>query len=167
MEPALLWTVRLVLLASVALHIWAWLTLLRKNLAARPQGLPGPEVPRSRTGPREAMRFTGPLLLAFIIYHILHLTTGTVHPSFKEGDVYHNLVAGLRVVPVALFYLLAMAALGFHLWHGVWSLFQTLGASQAKYDSFGRQVRHGLYPRRRARFRRRPAGHPGRGHQIR
>ena len=136
-EPALLWAVRFGLLGAVGLHIWAWLQLLRVNLAARPVGY------RQKTN-KEAdyaslsMRFTGPLLLAFIVFHILHLTTGTVHPDFKEGDVYHNLVVGLKVVPVALFYLAAMAALGLHLRHGIWSLFQTLGASQAKEHSFGR-----------------------------
>ena len=87
-----------------------------------------------------SMRMTGPLLLAFIVFHILHLTTGTVHPGFQEGGVYHNLVAGLRVVPVAIIYVLAMVVLGFHLWHGVWSLFQTLGAEQARYGSLGRRV---------------------------
>ena len=87
-----------------------------------------------------SMRWTGPLLLAFIIYHILHMTTGTVHPSFHEGGAYHNLVTGLRVVPVAIIYVLAMVVLGFHLWHGVWSLFQTLGAEQARYGSLGRRT---------------------------
>ena len=83
------------------------------------------------------MKLTGPLLLAFIIYHILHLTTGTVHPDYQEGDVYHNLIAvsgvsGRRRV----IYVLAMIMLAFHLWHGVWSMFQTLGAED-RYRSLG------------------------------
>ena len=86
------------------------------------------------------MRLSGPLLLAFIIYHILHLTTGTVHPDYKEGGIYHNLLTGLSVWPVALFYLVALAALALHLWHGVWSLFQTLGVGQARYESIGRRT---------------------------
>ena len=79
------------------------------------------------------MQITGPLLLAFIIYHILHLTTGTVHPNFREGDVYHNLIHGLRVVPVAIIYVLAMAMLALHLWHGVYSMFGSLGLTHPKY----------------------------------
>lgn len=138
-EPPLLWAVRFVLLGSVALHIWAYLVLTRDSQRARGQGYRVVKRRESSFASR-SMRVTGPLLLVFIVYHILHLTTGTVHPDPKEGDVYHNLVSGLRVVPVAVFYLIAMAALGFHLWHGIWSLFQTLGASQPRYHSLGRRV---------------------------
>jgi succinate dehydrogenase / fumarate reductase, cytochrome b subunit len=138
-EPALLWLARLVLLGSVGLHIAAWLVLLRRNQRSRPVAYS--EVTRRESSlASRSMRWTGPLLLAFIVYHILHMTTGTVHPGFREGDAYHNLVAGLQVVPVAIIYVLAMVALGFHLWHGIWSLFQTLGAEQARYQSLGRRA---------------------------
>lgn len=138
-EPALLWLARLVLLGSVGLHIAAWLVLLGRNQKARPVGY-RKVTRRESSFASRSMRWTGPLLLAFIIYHILHMTTGTVHPNFQEGGAYHNLVTGLRVVPVAIIYVLAMVVLGFHLWHGVWSLFQTLGAEQARYGSLGRRV---------------------------
>jgi len=87
------------------------------------------------------MIITGPLILAFIIYHILHLTTGTVHPDFQEGAVYHNLVAGLKGLGgiVGWIYIVAMIMLAFHLWHGVWSMFQTLGAPEDRYRSLGRR----------------------------
>jgi succinate dehydrogenase / fumarate reductase cytochrome b subunit len=137
-EPALLWTARLVLLAAVGLHIWSYLALTRLNMAARATGY-RLTTRRESSFASRAMRLTGPLLLAFIVYHILHLTTGTVHPDYHEGDVYENLVSGLSVVWVSVFYLLAMAALAFHLWHGVWSLFQTLGSSQPRYHSLGRR----------------------------
>jgi succinate dehydrogenase / fumarate reductase, cytochrome b subunit len=137
-EPALLWTARLVLLASVGLHIGAWLVLLPKNRQARPLGYRTTAHKESSFASR-SMLLTGPLLLAFIIYHVLHLTTGTVHPHYHEGAVYQNLINGLRVGPVAAIYVLAMGVLGLHLWHGIWSLFQTLGASQARYGSFGRR----------------------------
>jgi succinate dehydrogenase / fumarate reductase cytochrome b subunit len=137
--PVLLWGARLVLLVAVGLHIWAYIVLTRRNLEARPQGYRA-ERHRESSYASRSMVLTGPILLAFIIYHILHLTTGTVHPSFREGSVYHNVVTGLKVWWVALFYLLALAALGLHLWHGVWSMFQTLGASQDRYDSIGRKI---------------------------
>ena len=86
------------------------------------------------------MRVTGPLVLLFIVYHILHLTTGSVHPDYHEGSVYANLVSGLKVSSVAVAYVLAMAMLGIHLWHGVWSMTQTLGADQARYNSPGRKL---------------------------
>ena len=84
MEPALLWTFRLVLLSAVGLHIWAYFTLTRKNLAARPQGYQARKYKESSFASR-SMTITGPLLLAFIIFHILHMTTGTVHPEFRKG----------------------------------------------------------------------------------
>ncbi len=138
-EPPLLWAVRSVLLGSVGLHIWAYLMLTRDSRRARGQGYRVVKYRESSFASR-SMRLTGPLLLAFIVFHILHLTTGTLLRDPKEGDVYHNLVSGLRVVPVALFYLVSMGALGLHLWHGIWSLFQTLGASQPRYHSLGRRV---------------------------
>lgn len=132
---ALLWVVRAGLLGMVLLHIWAYLLLTRRSLGARPVGYRTLR-PKESTYASRTMRWTGPLLGAFIVYHLLHLTIGSamVHPGFVEGDVYHNLVTGLSVAPVAIFYVLAMLALAFHLWHGVWSLFQTLGANHPRYD---------------------------------
>ncbi len=136
-EPAILWMVRLVLLASVGLHIWAYLVLTRRSQKARPQGY-REKAYKETSYASASMRLTGPVLLAFIIYHILHMTTGTVHADFQETKVYHNLIVAFSSAPVAIIYLLAMGMLGFHLWHGVWSLFQTLGFSQPKRHSFGR-----------------------------
>jgi succinate dehydrogenase / fumarate reductase cytochrome b subunit len=73
------------------------------------------------------MRWGGVALLLFVVYHILHLTTGTLHPDFIAGDAYHNFVTGFRSIPVVAVYSLAMLALGLHLYHGTWSAFQTLG----------------------------------------
>ncbi|MGA2703529.1 MAG: succinate dehydrogenase cytochrome b subunit [Isosphaeraceae bacterium] len=139
-EPALLWTFRLVLLSAVGLHIWAFVALTRKNLQARPQAYQARKYKESSLASR-SMIITGPLILAFIIYHILHLTTGTVHPDFQEGAVYHNLVVGLWGLRgiVGVIYVVAMIMLAFHLWHGVWSMFQTLGAPEDRYRSLGRR----------------------------
>ncbi len=139
-EPALLWTFRLVLLSAVGLHIWAFIALTRKNLQARPQAYQARKYKESSFASR-SMIITGPLILAFIIYHILHLTTGTVHPDFQEGHVYHNLVVGLWGLKgvVGVIYVVAMIMLAFHLWHGVWSMFQTLGAPEDRYRSLGRR----------------------------
>jgi succinate dehydrogenase/fumarate reductase cytochrome b subunit (b558 family) len=83
-EPALLWAFRLVLLSAVGLHVWAYLALTRNNLRARPQAYQVRKYKASSFASR-SMTLTGPLVLAFIIYHILHLTTGTVFPDFQEG----------------------------------------------------------------------------------
>ncbi|MGB2608583.1 MAG: succinate dehydrogenase cytochrome b subunit [Isosphaeraceae bacterium] len=139
-EPALLWTFRLVLLSAVGLHIWAFIALTRKNLQARPQAYQARKYKESSFASR-SMIITGPLILLFIIYHILHLTTGTVHPDFQEGAVYHNLIVGLWGLRgiVGVIYIVAMIMLAFHLWHGVWSMFQTLGAPEDRYRSLGRR----------------------------
>ena len=109
------------------------------------------------------MTITGPLILAFIIYHILHLTTGTVHSGFEEGKVYHNLTTGLGGV-VGLIYIVAMIMLAFHLWHGVWSMFQTLGLPEDRYTLAGPAVRDDLHTPGDAGVHRRPPGGHDRVH---
>ncbi len=139
--PPLLWGTRIVLLLSVGLHIWAYLALSIKSWGARPKGYRVTSYKEASLASR-TMRWTGPILAAFIVFHILHFTTGTIHPGFeyKAGDIYHNLIAGLSVTPVAIFYIVAMACLALHVFHGVWSLFQSLGVSQPRYDSFARRL---------------------------
>ncbi len=135
-EPALLWTARLGLLAAVGLHIYAFLALTKKNKQAREVGY-REKKHREASYASRSMTITGPLILAFIIFHILHMTTGTVHSSFEEGAVYHNLATGLTGL-VGLIYILAMAMLSLHLWHGVWSMLLTLGLPEGRYGSVGR-----------------------------
>jgi len=127
-----LWIARLVLLAAVVLHIGSAASLTLASRRARPVQYEETKWKESTYASR-TMRWGGVILLLFVIYHLLHLTTGTVHQSFIEGDVYHNFVAGFRSVPVSLFYIFAMLALGLHLRHGVWSMFQTLGVSHPRY----------------------------------
>jgi succinate dehydrogenase / fumarate reductase cytochrome b subunit len=127
-----LWIARAALLVAVLLHIWSAWALTLKNRAARPvdykQFKPKESSYASRT-----MRWSGVIILAFVIYHLMHFTFGNVHPDFVEGDVYHNVVAGFRVWPVSVFYVIAMVLLGFHLNHGAWSMFHTLGLSNPRY----------------------------------
>ncbi len=134
-----IWFVRAGLLLAVGLHIWAYLGLTQKSLAARPQGYRVTDYEEATLASR-SMRWTGPLLAIFIVYHLLHFTVGSVHPHFVEGRVYLNLVTGLTVTWVAVFYLLAMGALSFHLYHGVWSMLQTLGLSHPKYDPWRKRL---------------------------
>jgi succinate dehydrogenase / fumarate reductase cytochrome b subunit len=131
--PALLWAARLGLLAAVGLHIWASTTLTLVNQAARPVGY-RKVTPDASSYASRTMKFSGPLLGLFIVYHLLHLTLGSAHPSFRPGDVYHNFIAGFQVPVVSFFYIAAMLALGFHLHHGIWSFFQTLGVNHPRYD---------------------------------
>jgi succinate dehydrogenase / fumarate reductase cytochrome b subunit len=131
--PPLLWGVRLLLLLSVVLHVWAAVSLTRTNMAARGVGY-RERRNRESTYASRTMRWSGVILLLFVVYHVLHLTLGTVHPDFVHGDVYHNVVVGLRAGIAPFFYILAMLALGLHMYHGVWSLMQTVGLSHPRYD---------------------------------
>jgi succinate dehydrogenase / fumarate reductase cytochrome b subunit len=131
--PALLWAARAGLLIAAVLHVWAAVSLSAMNRRARPVGYLE-KGHRESTYASRTMRWTGVLVLAFIVYHLLHFTWGTVHPSFVAGDVYHNVVAGFRATAVSAFYIAAMLALGFHLYHGVWSMLHTLGLSHPRYD---------------------------------
>lgn len=128
-----LWAARFVLLASVGAHIWAAVTLAQRNKQARPVGYRGLQY-RASTFASRTMLFSGLIVLAFVIFHLLHFTIGSVHPAFVEGKVFHNVVTGFQVPWVSAFYIIAMLALAPHLRHGVWSLFQTLGLSHPRYD---------------------------------
>lgn len=130
--PAL-WLARLGLIAAVVLHVVAAVQLTRMSVAARPTAYAKSER-RVATYAARTMRWGGLLLFAFIIFHILHMTWGQFHPSFHEGQVGRNLITGLAVTPVAIFYALAMLALGMHLAHGIWSVFQTLGLNHPAWN---------------------------------
>jgi succinate dehydrogenase / fumarate reductase cytochrome b subunit len=131
--PALLWAARLGLLAAALAHVWAAWSLTRTSRAARPVGY-AERADLASSYASRTMRWSGVIVLSFIVYHLLHFTFGSVHPSFVEGQVHHNLVAGFRSPLVCGFYVLAMLCLGAHMYHGVWSMLQTLGLSHARYN---------------------------------
>lgn len=125
----LLWIVRSVLLICAVLHITAATQLTLMNRQARPVGY-GEKKNVETTWGALTMRWGGVLLAVFIVFHLFHFTGGMV--GFQPGQfehlmVYQNVVAGFQVLPIALFYILAMAFLGLHLDHGIWSMLQTLG----------------------------------------
>ncbi len=131
--PALLWGARVGLLAAVGIHIWSSTALTLSNQAARPVAY-RQHSHQASTYASRTMKWSGPLLLLFIIYHLLHFTTGAAHPEFEAGNVYRNVVIGFQNPAVAGFYIAAMLALGVHLSHGVWSMLQTVGLSHPRYD---------------------------------
>ena len=138
-----LWIARAGLLVAVLLHIWAMWSLTWVNRRARPVGYRLWKA-RESTYASRTMRWSGVFLLAFIIFHLLHLTTGDVHPDFIPGAVYHNVVTGFQVVPVAVLYILATLALALHLFHGSWSMLQTLGLNHPRYNRLRNAVCVGL-----------------------
>lgn len=128
----LLWSARLVLLLSVILHITTAVQLAHRNLKARPIRYARKRSVGSNYAAR-TMIWSGPILFAFVVYHLLHFTTGDAHPDFIRGDVYHNVVAGFRNPLASGFYIAAMLMLGAHIYHGAWSMFQTLGFGNPRY----------------------------------
>ena len=127
----LLWVVRIVLLACVVTHVTAAVQLTRMKRAARPIGY----AVKRHVAMSWVARIGPPLLLIFVVFHLLHLTGGVV--GFRDGEfrdlmVYQNVVAAFSVWPVTVFYIVAMVALCFHLDHGIWSLLQTLGFSTVR-----------------------------------
>lgn len=130
----LLWVVRIVLIASVILHITATVQLALRNKRARPIGYSRKEAINSSYASR-TMYWSGPIVLAFVIFHLLQFTAGYIHPGsqFIEGDVYHNLVAGFQVWWVSVWYIFAITLLGFHLRHGLWSMFQSVGYNHPRH----------------------------------
>jgi succinate dehydrogenase / fumarate reductase cytochrome b subunit len=126
---AVLWGARLVLLVAVVVHIVAAVQLTRRGQAARPVAYAGGRAPQVSTLASRTIRWGGVLILVFLVYHILHFTTGTLHPDFVALNPHHNVTTGFRNPLVALFYLLAMAAVGLHLYHGIWSSGRSLGLS--------------------------------------
>jgi succinate dehydrogenase / fumarate reductase, cytochrome b subunit len=130
----LLWPVRIVLIICVALHITATVQLALRKKQARPVAYSRRDAIASSYASR-TMYWSGPIVLAFVIFHLLQFTAGYIHPEsqFIEGDVYHNVVAGFQVWWVSAWYLFSVSLLGLHLSHGISSMFQSLGYNHPKH----------------------------------
>jgi succinate dehydrogenase / fumarate reductase cytochrome b subunit len=137
----LLWIVRIVLIVAVLLHIVATVQLALRNQKARPVGYKVKKSIASNYADR-TMYWSGPIVLAFVIFHLLQFTAGYIHPEsqFIDGDVYHNAVAGFQVWWVSAWYIFSMILLGFHLRHGLWSMFQSLGVNHPRHTPVLKQA---------------------------
>lgn len=124
--PAWLWAARGGLAAAAVVHVAGVASLARASRMARPRH-EAHAARRAATLAAHSMRVGGVLLLAFVGYHLLHLTFGVLHPAFLPGRVYDNVVRGLRPAGVAAVYLAAAALLGLHLFHGLWAAARSLG----------------------------------------
>ena len=127
-----LWIARVTLIVAVVVHVAAAVQLTIQNRRARPKGY-RELVPVQLDYASRTMRWSGFLILAYVVYHLMHLTWGNVHPNFVHGDVYANLVTGLSQWPIAVAYMVANVLLGVHLYHGLWSMFQSLGLDHPAY----------------------------------
>ncbi len=136
-NEVLLWGVRIALLFSIGVHIVAAIQLWLRNRASRPvkyKIFRPPEVDYAA----RTMVWSGPIIAAFIVYHLLHFTTGTVHPEYRHLKPFENVVIGFQNPVVAFAYIVAIVLLCFHLYHGLWSLFQTFGWDHPKFNRWRR-----------------------------
>jgi succinate dehydrogenase / fumarate reductase, cytochrome b subunit len=140
----LLWILRIILLVAVFVHIIAATQLTLQSRRARPIEYKKYAGDMVFSYASRTMAWGGIIILLFVVYHLMHFTWGNAHPDFIHGDAYHNFVSGFQVVPVAFVYMLAMIPLGLHLYHGFWSMLQTLGANNAKYNRLRRPIAAGL-----------------------
>lgn len=133
-----LWILRLVLIGALLLHIHAAYSLTILNRKARPVKYQSARDYQVASFASRTMRWTGILVVLFIAWHLADLTWGWVNPEFSRGDVYRNLDASLSRVPVAILYIVANIALGIHLFHGTWSLFQSMGWNNPRFNQWRR-----------------------------
>ncbi len=124
--PELVWPVRVLLLISVIAHIWSSLQLAVIKSEARPVGYTKHRSAGSSYASR-TMYWSGPIIAAFVIYHLMQFTFGIGGTPYHQFDAYGNVIEGFRVPIVSIFYIIAMALLCLHLRHGLWSMFQSLG----------------------------------------
>jgi succinate dehydrogenase / fumarate reductase cytochrome b subunit len=148
-RPGLLWAFRLGLLAVFVIHVVLGVRLTRQNVAARPVRYVREATEKANWASRH-MLLTGLVVLAFVIYHLLHFTFGVTDPKDFKGNIAHDpkghadvagmVVGGFSQPAVALGYVVAQLVLGLHLWHGASSWFQSLGLNGRGYDRFVHRV---------------------------
>ncbi len=137
--PAWLWAARAGLALAAVVHVAGVVSLTRLDRRARPHHQARGSLRASTTASR-GMRIGGALLLAFVVYHLLHLTFGVLHPGFRPGRVHDNVVGGLSPAWVAGVYVAAAALLGAHLFHGLWAAARSLGTRPEAAGALRRPV---------------------------
>ncbi len=146
-EHVALWILRTGLIVAFLFHIHAAYSLTLMNHRARPEDYQGPRTYIAANYASRTMRWSGVIFLAFLLFHLADLTWG-IQPMAPEtwarGEVYANFVATFSRAPVTFFYVVAMVALGIHLFHGAWSMFQSLGINHPRFNHLRRWFAIGL-----------------------
>ena len=148
-KGVVLWILRGGLIVMLGLHLHAAYSLTQLNRKARPVKYQSARDYQVANFASRTMRWTGIIVLLFIIWHLLDLTFGVVNTvgtsgTFAHAEVYANVVRSFNRVPVAIFYILANIALGIHLFHGTWSLFQSIGWSNPRFNRWRRGLAIGV-----------------------
>ncbi|HMO53891.1 MAG TPA: succinate dehydrogenase cytochrome b subunit [Tepidiformaceae bacterium] len=133
-----LWIMRAGLIVAFVLHIHAAATLTLMNRQSRTQGYEGGRDYIAANYAARTMRWSGVIVGFFLIYHLMDLTWGMGGADFTRGQPYENLVASFSREPVAAVYIIANVLLGMHIYHGAWSLFQSLGWANPRFNHWRR-----------------------------
>jgi succinate dehydrogenase cytochrome b subunit len=148
-EPALprtilLWILRIGLILAFVFHIVAAAQLTRMNRRARPTAYQSPRDYVAADFASRTMRWTGVIVGLYLIFHLMDLTWGNANPDFVRGDTYANVIHSFQRVPVAIVYILANIALAIHIYHGAWSMFQSLGINNPRWNGLRRKFAIGF-----------------------
>ena len=137
-----LWAMRIGLIVAFFAHIGSAIALTRMNAKARPTRYQSPRHYIAANFASRSMRWTGIIVFLFLLWHLADLTWGVefVNPDFERGLAYANLVASFERPAVAVLYVVANIALGIHLFHGAWSMFQSMGLNSPRYNSLRRWI---------------------------
>lgn len=137
-KPPLLWGTRIALAIAFPVHIWSAFELWRRKRSARPVSYRSRKDLATNYAAR-TMYWSGPILLLFVVYHLAHLTFGfTPGYHYNPSNVYNNVVYGFQIWWVSAIYIVGQLALGLHLFHGVWAMFGSVGATHPKYNKWRR-----------------------------
>ena len=139
-----LWGLRLVLIGALLLHLHAAYTLTIMNRRARPVPYQSSRDYVAANFASRTMRWSGVIVLLFLFWHLADFTWGWFNPDFERGAVYRNVDASLSRLPVAALYVVANVALGIHLFHGFWSLFQSMGWNSPRFNQWRRAAAVGI-----------------------
>lgn len=145
-RTVLLWTIRLVLIAAFIIHFHAAYALTIQNRRARnsKNSYQSPRDYIAASFASRTMRWGGIIIFLFLFWHLADLTWGFANPGFVRGEAYRNLTESLQRIPVTILYILANVALAFHISHGAWSIFQSLGINNPKYNNARRWFARGF-----------------------
>jgi len=143
----LLWLMRTGLIIAFLLHIHAAYALTIINHRARVDDYQGPRHYVAAGYASRTMRWGGTIFIFFLLFHLADLTWGLepMAPDvWARGEVYANFVATFSRAPVTIFYVISMGILAVHLYHGAWSMFQSLGLNNPKFNAWRRGFAIGL-----------------------
>lgn len=143
-NEAMLWILRIGLILMVLAHIHAAATLTIMNKRSRPVGYQSPRDYVAVNFASRSMRFTGLIVFLYLVFHLLDLTLGKTGATFEEGHVYDNLVASMSRPAVAIAYIVCNIAVCVHLYHGIWSVFQSIGLNNPRYNAARKVVAYAI-----------------------